>query len=63
MKKKEFQMLKYHELIIYIEELCNKPRIINCHTCKYHYISKYIEPCYSCTDCSNHIYNEERKEN
>jgi hypothetical protein len=44
----------YLELVESIEKLCNKPPVIDCTNCKHQEVSKYVEPCYSCNDYSNH---------
>lgn len=44
----------YHELVESIKKLCNIPPVINCGTCKYQKVSKYVKPCYGCKDYSNH---------
>lgn len=40
----------YHELVESIEKLCNIPLVMDCSTCKYREVSKYVEPCYGCRD-------------
>lgn len=42
----------YHELVLKIEQ-CNKPTI-DCSTCKHRDISKYVGPCYDCSEFSHH---------
>jgi len=44
----------YHELVESIEKLCTQTHTIDCSTCKHKDISKYVEPCYGCSDYSNH---------
>lgn len=43
----------YHELVSKIEQ-CNKSISIDCSTCKHSHVSKYIGPCYGCSEFSNH---------
>lgn len=43
----------YHELVESIEKLQNTP-VIDCTTCKSKKVSRYVEPCYSCCNYSNH---------